>query len=199
MAFSKISLLFPLFLSILFISSPVFCDTDEEDDLLKGINAYRASLNLTTLTKNENAECLADELADEFKNQPCTNSTGANTVPGTEPQFANYPNLLVKCHLNVSVTRDGAVMPACVPNLVPSIVLTNFTQSQYSDNLNETKYTGIGIGSDGDWIVVVLTTSTAEGNYATATTTTTTSVASSVSEMSVIYHLLLLAVIAFYL
>ncbi|KAL4309371.1 hypothetical protein GQ457_01G032710 [Hibiscus cannabinus] len=199
MAFSKISLLFPLFLSILFISSPVFCDTDEEDDLLKGINAYRASLNLTTLTKNENAECLADELADEFKNQPCTNSTGANTVPGTEPQFANYPNLLAKCHLNVSVTRDGAVMPACVPNLVPSIVLTNFTQSQYSDNLNETKYTGIGIGSDGDWIVVVLTTSTAEGNYATATTTTTTSAASSVFEMSVIYHLVLLAMIAFYL
>ncbi|KAK8988014.1 hypothetical protein V6N11_065614 [Hibiscus sabdariffa] len=171
----------------------------EEDDLLKGINAYRASLNLTTLTKNENAECLADELADEFKNQPCTNSTGANTVPGTEPQFANYPNLLAKCHLNVSVTRDGAVMPACVPNLVPSIVLTNFTQSQYSDNLNETKYTGIGIGSDGDWIVVVLTTSTAEGNYATATTTTTTSAASSVFEMSVIYHLLLLAMFAFYL
>ncbi|GMI64257.1 hypothetical protein like AT3G06035 [Hibiscus trionum] len=198
MASSKISPLFPLFLSILFISSPVFCDTDEEDDLLKGINTYRASLNLTTLTKNENAECLADELADEFKNQPCTNSTGANMVPGTEPQFANYPNLLAKCHLNVSVTRDGAVMPACVPNLVPSLVLTNFTQSQYSDNLNETKHTGIGIGSDGDWIVVVLTTSTAEGNYATATTTTTTSVASSVSEMSVISHLLFLVSIAFY-
>ncbi|GMJ01861.1 hypothetical protein like AT3G06035 [Hibiscus trionum] len=192
MAFSKIHLLFPLFLSILLISSTVFCDTDEEDDLLKGINAYRASLNLTTLTKNENAECLADELADEFKNQPCTNSTGANTVPGTEPQFANYPNLLAKCHLNVSVTRDGAVMPACVPNLVPSIVLTNFTQSQYSDNLNETKYTGIGIGSDGDWIVVVLTTSTAEGNYATATT----SAASSVS--GIIYHLLFLVMIALY-
>ncbi|KAK8548540.1 hypothetical protein V6N13_054669 [Hibiscus sabdariffa] len=185
MASSKISPLFPLLLSILFISSHVFCDTDEEDDLLKGINSYRA-------------ECLADELADEFKNQPCTNSTGANTVPGTEPQFANYPNLLAKCHLNVSVTRDGAVMPACVPNLVPSLVLTNFTQSQYSDNLNETKYTGIGIGSDGDWIVVVLTTSTAEGNYATAATTTT-SVASSVLETSVIYHLLFLVSIALYL
>ncbi|PPS02195.1 hypothetical protein GOBAR_AA18457 [Gossypium barbadense] len=112
--------------------------TDEEDDLLKGINSYRASLNLTSLTTNENAECLADELAEEFKNQPCTNSTGANTVPGTEPQFANYPNILAKCHLNVSVTRDGAVMPACVPNLAPSLVLTNFTQSQYSENLNET-------------------------------------------------------------
>ncbi|KAE8702852.1 ADP-glucose pyrophosphorylase family protein [Hibiscus syriacus] len=196
MASSKISFLFPLFLSILFISSPFFCEADKEDDLLKSINAYRASLNLMTLTKNENADCLADELADEFKNQPCTNSTGANTVPGTEPQFPNYANLLAKCHLNVSVTRDGAVMPACVPNLVPSVVLTNFTQSQYSDNLNETKYTGIGIGSDGDWIVVVLTTSTAEGNYATATSTT--SAASLVSKMSVSYHMLFLVVTASY-
>ncbi|MBA0555478.1 hypothetical protein Golob_025655, partial [Gossypium lobatum] len=171
----------------------------EEDDLLKGINSYRASLNLTSLTTNENAECLADELAEEFKNQPCTNSTGANTVPGTEPQFANYPNLLAKCHLNVSVTRDGAVMPACVPNLAPSLVLTNFTQSQYSGSLNETKYTGIGIGSEGDWIVVVLTTSTTEGNYATATTTATTSAANSVSEITIIHHLLLLLMAAFYM
>ncbi|KHG10664.1 hypothetical protein F383_12212 [Gossypium arboreum] len=199
MAFSKISFFFPLLLSILFIISPVFCDNDEEDDLLKGINSYRASLNLTSLTTNENAECLADELAEEFKNQPCTNSTGANTVPGTEPQFANYPNILAKCHLNVSVTRDGAVMPACVPNLAPSLVLTNFTQSQYSENLNETKYTGIGIGSEGDWIVVVLTTNTAEGNYATATTTATTSAANSVSEIIIIYHLLLLLMAAFYM
>ncbi|TYI38565.1 hypothetical protein ES332_A02G037300v1 [Gossypium tomentosum] len=199
MAFSKIFFFFPLLLSILFIISPVFCDNDEEDDLLKGINSYRASLNLTSLTTNENAECLANELAEEFKNQPCTNSTGANTVPGTEPQFANYPNILAKCHLNVSVTRDGAVMPACVPNLAPSLVLTNFTQSQYSENLNETKYTGIGIGSEGDWIVVVLTTNTAEGNYATATTTATTSAANSVSEIIIIYHLLLLLMAAFYM
>ncbi|KAG4157043.1 hypothetical protein ERO13_D02G037300v2 [Gossypium hirsutum] len=199
MAFSKISLFFPVLLSILFIISPVFCDNDEEDDLLKGINSYRASLNLTSLTTNENAECLADELAEEFKNQPCTNSTGANTVPGTEPQFANYPNLLAKCHLNVSVTRDGAVMPACVPNLAPSLVLTNFTQSQYSGNLNETKYTGIGIGSEGDWIVVVLTTSTTEGNYATATTAATTSAANSVSKITIIHHLLLLLMAAFYM
>ncbi|XP_007034667.2 PREDICTED: uncharacterized GPI-anchored protein At3g06035 [Theobroma cacao] len=198
MAFSKLSPFFSLLLlSILFMInfSPIFCDTDEEEDLLKGINSYRASLNLTMLTKNDNAECFADELADEFKNQPCTNSTGANTVPGTEPQFANYPKLLAKCHLNVSNTRDGAVMPACVPNLVPSLVLTNFTQSQYSDNFNDTKYTGVGIGSDGDWIVVVLTTGTPEGSFVPATT----SAASSVSKIALIYHVLFLLMVAFYL
>ncbi|XVF38162.1 hypothetical protein REPUB_Repub20aG0076400 [Reevesia pubescens] len=195
MAFSKLSLFLSfLLLSFLFPNSPVFCDSDEEDNLLKGINSYRASINLTSLTKNDNAECLADELADQFKNQPCTNSTGANTVPGTEPQFANYPDLLAKCHLNVSITRDGAVMPACVPNLVPSLVLTNFTQSQYTDNLNDTKYTGVGVGSDGDWIVVVLTTGTPEGSYAPAT-----NAANLISEIGLIYHLLFLMMAAFYL
>ncbi|XP_054787176.1 uncharacterized GPI-anchored protein At5g19250-like [Prosopis cineraria] len=165
MAFSKFSLLFSLLLSsFLFTTHPVLCD-DEEDNLYQGINEYRRSLNLTTLTKNDNAECLADELADQFKNQPCTNTTGANTVPGTEPQLPNYLNLLAKCHLNVSNTRDGAVMPACVPGLDSSLVLTNFTKSLYSDNLNDTKYTGIGIGSDKNWIVVVLTTSTPEGSF----------------------------------
>lgn len=138
---------------------------DEEDTLLQGLNSYRESLNLTSFTKNKNAECLADELADQFKNQPCTNSTGANTVPGTEKQLSNYPDLLAKCHLNVSNTRDGIVMPACVPNLEHSLVLSNFTKSQYSDSLNDTKYKGAGIGSEDNWIVVILTTSTPEGSY----------------------------------
>ncbi|KAH9765199.1 putative GPI-anchored protein [Citrus sinensis] len=154
-----------LLVSFLSMNLLVKCDTDEEDTLLQGLNSYRESLNLTSLTKNKNAECLADELADQFKNQPCTNSTGANTVPGTEKQLSNYPDLLAKCHLNVSNTRDGIVMPACVPNLEPSLVLSNFTKSQYSDSLNDTKYKGAGIGSEDNWIVVILTTSTPEGSY----------------------------------
>ncbi|KAL1059989.1 hypothetical protein V6Z11_1Z136300 [Gossypium hirsutum] len=191
MAFSKISLFFQSGIRALleiywlsnlwkFVLSVISSLKRRFEVIGSSINSYRASLNLTSLTTNENAECLADELAEEFKNQPCTNSTGANTVPGTEPQ-------------------DGAVMPACVPNLAPSLVLTNFTQSQYSGNLNETKYTGIGIGSEGDWIVVVLTTSTTEGNYATATTAATTSAANSVSKITIIHHLLLLLMAAFYM
>ncbi|XP_041013084.1 uncharacterized GPI-anchored protein At5g19250-like [Juglans microcarpa x Juglans regia] len=142
---------------------------DEDDTLLQGINSYRASLNLTALPHNDNAECLADEIADKFKNQPCTNTTGSNTVPGTEPQFSDYPNLLAKCHLNFSNTQDGAIMPACVPNLEPNLVLSNFTKSQYSGNLNDTKYTGAGIGSEKNWIVVVLTTNTSTGSFVPST------------------------------
>ncbi|XP_034889620.1 uncharacterized GPI-anchored protein At3g06035 [Populus alba] len=169
MTSSRFSLLFPFFVSFLLciISHPVLCD-DQEDGLLQSINNYRTSLNLTALTKNDNAECLAGELADQFKDQPCTNATGSNTVPGTETQFPNYPSLLAKCHLNISNTRDGALMPACVPNLDPSLVLTNFTKTQYSDSLEDAKFTGAGIGSDGNWIVVVLTTSTPEGSFVTS-------------------------------
>ncbi|MBA0587245.1 hypothetical protein Gorai_000377 [Gossypium raimondii] len=85
-------------------------------------------------------------------------------------------------------------MPACVPNLVPNLVLTNFTQSQYNDNLNDTKYTGVGIGSDGDWIVVVLTTGTPEGSYSPAT-----GAAIVASKIGIIYHVLFLVMAAFYL
>ncbi|KAF1861252.1 hypothetical protein Lal_00013978 [Lupinus albus] len=166
-----LSLLFIFLLSsILLFNQPLSVHCDEEDVLLEGINKYRSSLNLTSLTENENAHCLADEIADKLKGEPCTNSTGANTVPGTEPQFSDYPLLLTKCHLNISNTRDGSIMPACVPGLTPTIVLSNFTQSLYSANLNDSKYTGIGIGSEDNWIVVVLTTNTSQGSFSPATT-----------------------------
>ncbi|WOG83318.1 hypothetical protein DCAR_0102493 [Daucus carota subsp. sativus] len=152
--------------SYLSIHHTAKCD-DEEESLLLGINSYRATLKLPTLTDNDKAECLAEEIAEQFKNTPCSNTTGANTVPGTEPQFSDFPALLNKCKLNVTTTRDGTIMPACVPNLVQDVVLSNYTQSQYAAFLNDTKYTGIGIGSDEDWIVVILTTGTPTGNFAT--------------------------------
>ncbi|EPS60021.1 hypothetical protein M569_14784, partial [Genlisea aurea] len=57
---------------------------DEDGNLLQGINRYRTSLNLTSLTRNSNADCLAGEVAVQLKPQPCSNSTGSDTVPGTE-------------------------------------------------------------------------------------------------------------------
>ncbi|KAL5995923.1 hypothetical protein ACLOJK_025996, partial [Asimina triloba] len=144
---------------------------DAEDQLFQGINDYRASLKVPALTQNKNAECLAEQIADQFEDQTCTNSTGANTVPGTETQFPNYPKYLQKCHLNATNTRDGIVMPACVPNLDSKLVLTNFTKSQYSQYLNDSQYTGAGIAAENNWIVVVLSTSTPTGNYAPATAT----------------------------
>ncbi|KAL7592713.1 hypothetical protein Lser_V15G33805 [Lactuca serriola] len=162
--FQRHAILALILLSIFCINHTVKSD-DEEDNLFSAINSYRATLNLTTLTQNDRAKCLAEKMADQFKNQPCTNTTGSNTVPGTEPEFSSYPDFLNKCHLNVSTTRDGSVLPACVPNLDAGLVISNYTQSQYSGYLNDTKYSGIGIGSEDDWIVVVLTTNTPEGGF----------------------------------
>lgn len=142
-----------------------FSDATADDKLLQSINEYRKSLNLTTLSRNANAACFADQMAQQFKNNACTNNTGAETVPGTEVQLSNYPDLLANCHLNISNTRDGVVMPACVPGLVPAVVLSNFTKSQYSEYLNDTKYVGAGIASENYWIVVVLSTDTSAGSY----------------------------------
>ncbi|KAK6913894.1 hypothetical protein RJ641_021215 [Dillenia turbinata] len=168
MASARLHFLFQLLLLfILLINHSVKCD-DEEENLFQGINSYRTSLNLSSLTKNDNAACLAEEVADQFKKQPCTNTTGSNTVPGTEPQFSNYPDLLDKCHLNITNTRDGVILPACVPNLDPSLVLSNFTESLYSGYLNDSTYTGAGIGSEDNWIVVILSTNTSGGSFVTA-------------------------------
>ncbi|MQL73776.1 hypothetical protein Taro_006138 [Colocasia esculenta] len=140
---------------------------DTSSQLLQGINSYRTFLNLSTLTENQNAACLADQVAQQFKDQGCTNTTGANTVPGTNEQFPNFPDLLAHCHLDPLVTQDGQILPACVPGLTPSLVLANFTKSQYNQFLNDTSYTGAGIASEGNWIVLVLSTNTSQGNFAT--------------------------------
>lgn len=81
-------------------------------------------------------------------------------------------------------------MPACVPGLDPSLVLANFTQSLYSSNLNDTKYTGIGVGSEGNWIVTVLTTNTPEGSFVPASQND----ANLISKISNVYYSMLLLV-----
>lgn len=142
---------------------------DDEDSLLQGLNSFRQSQNLPALTKNRNAECLADEIADQLEDQPCTTITStSNIVPTTPSQISNYPKLLNKCIIDANTTTDGAILPVCVHKLVPTLVLTNYTRSQYAKQLNNSKYTGVGVGSEDDWTVVILTTSAQAGSFASA-------------------------------
>ncbi|XP_057998780.1 uncharacterized GPI-anchored protein At3g06035-like [Hevea brasiliensis] len=151
-------LLFVLLHAIFLLSSPVLSDDKDEDNVLQGLNSYRTSLRLPALTKNENAGCLADELANKLEKQPCYGTTSI--------QIDNYCELLSKCDIDINNTRNGAVLPVCVPKLVPTLALTNYTRTQYAKDLNDSRFTGAGLGSEDDWMVVVLSTDTAGGNFA---------------------------------
>ncbi|KNA17994.1 hypothetical protein SOVF_074700 [Spinacia oleracea] len=140
---------------------------EEENNLLQGLNSYRNSLQLPSLTKNKQAGCLADELADEIKDHPCVQTVAANAIPaGTGSQFLNYPKLLKKCKIDPNTTGNGIILPVCVRKLVPTLVLTNYTRTGYARYINDSRFTGAGLGSEDDWMVVVLTTSTLGGSFA---------------------------------
>ncbi|KAK9691874.1 hypothetical protein RND81_09G225900 [Saponaria officinalis] len=163
------SLMFVLLLqaSLVFVPLQVVSDDDEENNLLQGLNSYRTTLQLPAFTKNKQAGCLADELAEELEDRPCVATTAANAIPaGSGSNFINYPKLLKKCNIDPNTTTNGIILPVCVPKLVPTLVLTNYTHTGYARYINDSRFTGAGLGSEDDWIVVVLSTSTVGGSFA---------------------------------
>ena len=142
---------------------------DKEDSVFKGINSYRQTQKLAPFTEVSKAKCLADEVAEDIEKTPCesVNKYYPSTVSGGGN--VNIPNLskhIEKCHINISTTSDGVILPVCVAKLEPTIVLSNYTHSdRYAQFLNNSKYTGAGLGSEDDWMVLVLTTNTASGSF----------------------------------
>ncbi|KAI4369402.1 hypothetical protein MLD38_017844 [Melastoma candidum] len=145
------------------------CDAEDEDNLLQGINSYRQVQKLPPLVKNDRAMCLSDEIAEQLEDKPCSSTYGPNVLPGTGPQFSDYPKLLSKCDIDANHTKDGVILPVCVPKLVPTLVLTNYTHTPYAKYLNNSIYTGAGVGSEDNWMVLVLTTNTPGGSFASGT------------------------------
>ncbi|KAF6162820.1 hypothetical protein GIB67_029089 [Kingdonia uniflora] len=154
-----------LLLVLLFLTHPL--KSDDENKLFNAINNYRVTSNVPALIKNKNAECLADEIAEQLEDQPCIAPIGVKAAPAVETQFSNYPKPMTKCGLNLTSTRDGLIMPACFPDDHDdtSMVISSFVSSRYSRFLNATNFTGAGVGKEGDWVVVVLSTSTPMGNF----------------------------------
>lgn len=144
--------------------------TEKEDALFQGINDYRHSLNVSALSRNEKADCLADEIADDLEDHPCSGADDFSGDPSqTVPRFVNFPKLLRKCDIDVNTTMDGAILPVCVPKLMADLVLNNYTKTPYVKYLNDSKFTGAGVGSEDDWIVVVLSTDKGGGSFSGAT------------------------------
>ncbi|KDP23526.1 hypothetical protein JCGZ_23359 [Jatropha curcas] len=153
--------LFLMLLATALLSSPVLSDGTDEDKILQGINSYRTSLRLPSLAQNDKASCLADKIADKLEDRPCPPTP-------TTVQQQDYPELLEKCGIDSNHTTDGVVLPVCVPKLVQTLVLTNYTRTDHAKYLNDSRFTGAGLGSEDDWMVVVLTTNTPGGNFAGA-------------------------------
>ncbi|OIV95115.1 hypothetical protein TanjilG_21505 [Lupinus angustifolius] len=139
---------------------------DEEDSVFKGINSYRQVQKLTPFIKVSKASCLAEEVAEDLEDEPCENVN--QYAPGltSSPKIPNLEKHIDKCDININTTIDGVVLPVCVSKLEPTIVLSNYTHTdRYSRYLNNSVYTGAGLGSEHDWMVLVLTTNTTTGSF----------------------------------
>lgn len=141
--------------------------------MFKGINSYRQSKKLAPLVEVSKAECLAGKVAEEIEKTPCENVN--QFYPSTVSGGSNIPNLrkhIEKCDINITTTTDGVILPVCVPKLEPTIVLSNYTHSdRCAQFLNNSKYSGAGLGSEDDWMVLVLTTNTATGTFSASSAT----------------------------
>lgn len=140
----------------------IYLSADEED-LLQGLNSFRQTATAPPLTKHDKADCVADEIADKLDGKSCA----SNTATSVQAQLmSDYPSVLKKCNVDVNTTTDGMILPVCVPHRVATLVLTNYTQSQNAKYLNDSKFTGAGVGTEDDWTVVVLTTAARGGSFA---------------------------------
>ncbi|XP_074337131.1 putative GPI-anchored protein At5g19250 [Apium graveolens] len=142
--------------SISLLLTPVTCD--EKECLLKGINSFRQSQNLSMLKSNQKASCFARQIAKQLEGQACSHVTDPNTVPGV-------PEILRKCKVKINYTTEGLMLSVCVENRVPNLVLNNFTRKFYTMYLKNSNFTGAGIGTEDDWTVIVLSTSTLAGSF----------------------------------
>ncbi|GMN43825.1 hypothetical protein TIFTF001_013013 [Ficus carica] len=128
-------------------------------------------MNLSELEKSETASCLANEIADDIEDEPCSTADEfAGDPTRAVPRMVNFPKLLRKCDIDENTTVDGAILPVCVPNLITNLVLGNYTHSPYTKFVNDSKYSGAGVGSEEDWIILVLTTNKPSGSFSSAAT-----------------------------
>lgn len=143
---------------------------DEKDSVLKGINSYRQTLNLPALAEVDKASCVADDIAEELEDEPCEKVNQYYPDDGGILKFPDFQKHVEKCGIYINSIADGVILPACVAKLEPTLLLSNYTHNdRYARYLNNSKYSGVGLGSEDDWMVLVLTTNTPTGVFSAAT------------------------------
>lgn len=150
------------------LPSPVVCDDD--DDVLHDINIYRQVLNLPVLDERVKASCLAEEIAEDLEDKKCDEFRNYYPLPGSTSKFPNFQKSVKKCKINVNTTKEGVIMPLCVPKLNTDDLFSNYTKyHRYTKYLNNSKYKIAGIGSENDWMVLIVSTNTSSGDFSNAT------------------------------
>eukprot|EP00249_Psilotum_nudum_P034397 c53401_g1_i1 orf=273-875(+) len=149
---------------------PSSADDGANSQLLNDINQYRTQVvGISALSSNTGASCMAEKVLTKFKGTACTNSTGVDTVLGQEQQFPEYPDWVSTCKLAVESTHDGQILPECVPgndlSQSAKVASYNYTHSQDSEYINDTKYTSAGVASVDNWFVLILATNASTGDY----------------------------------
>lgn len=108
---------------------------------------------------------MAKKIAKDLEDYKCNATNGVNTPVSTQQSFAT-DKILSECKILAESTKEGVILSVCVPDLVPSLVFTNFTYTyKYTKFLKSANYTGAGLGCAEDWMVLVLTTNTTGGNF----------------------------------
>ncbi|CAJ1976154.1 unnamed protein product [Sphenostylis stenocarpa] len=150
------------------LPGPVVCD-DKEKDLLHDINIYRKVLNLPVLDENEEASCLAEEIAEDLADTHCEVFHDYYPTPGANPKIPNFQKNVEKCHININTTTEGVIMPLCVHKLDRDDLFSNFSRSnRFTKYLKQSKYKIAGVGSEHDWMVLIISTNSSSGDFSSA-------------------------------
>ncbi|KAK7836717.1 putative gpi-anchored protein [Quercus suber] len=68
------------------------------------------SLNSPNFTENNNAVCLANNIASQLKNETCKNAFHYSSTPGTKPNVTEYDKLMDGCDIKENHTVQGVIL-----------------------------------------------------------------------------------------
>ncbi|CAI8613254.1 unnamed protein product [Vicia faba] len=136
--------------------------------IVEELAEFGAAMHICSRKEDDINKCLEEWKRKGFN--VITSGKNFHFITTYEVYIPNLQRHIDKCDINMNTTTDGVILPVCVPKLEPTVVLSNYTHNDiYAKFLNNSKYTGVGLNSEDDWMVLVLTTTTPTGTFSAAT------------------------------
>ncbi|CAI8603635.1 unnamed protein product [Vicia faba] len=140
--------------------------------IVEELAEFGAAVHICSRKEDDINKCLEEWKRKGFNVTGSVITSGKNFhfITTYEVYIPNFQRNIDKYDINMNTTTDGVILPVCVPKLEPTVVLSNYTHNDiYAKFLNNSKYTGVGLNSEDDWMVLVLTTTTPTGTLSAAT------------------------------